>query len=175
MHQERLFPTAEDYEADREAGDIRVHALDAMRKLRDIMNATHAEEQIIEESKIAELEELGDRLKALGGTDDSFVPYLEGDGRFTEKARKDPKIMARWIAHDVSKIVEGLRGAINVIGAKRMMQEFTDTEDIGNDASIGILSGDQVPKKLAEFFGSQQALSFYDLVLDVDANESENA
>lgn len=171
MHQEQLFPTADDYESDLEAADIRMTALEAMHKLQDIMNAAHAEEPIIEESKIVELEELAVELKKLGGTHDSFVPYTEVDGRFTEKARKDPKIMARWVAHDVAGIVEGLRGAINVIGASRMMQEFTDTENIGDNASMGILSGSQVPIKLSEFLGKQQALSFFDVVLDANPND----
>lgn len=170
MSEKRFFPSADDYESDRETAEIRQKALEAMGKLRDIMNSVYEGEPIIKASKIAELEEIAEEISMFGATRHSLDPYLKTNGQFTEKGRQNPNIMAKWVAHDVRNIILSVGTMISSTGARRMLGELSST-DVGDDTTL-FLSGDLVPARLAEFLGKQVVLAYFYDVLDakLDAN-----
>ena len=162
-----IFPSAAEYESDPQTSENRRLVLDTIGKLQDIMNAISSDDPIVQESQLAELNELGEQLESLGITMEQLNKHIEGDGRFTEQARRDPRIMLQWIGHDVHRIIQELPTAIDAIGVRRIMSEFDDPIEVDDGKTMGMLEHGQVPYKVAEFLRKQTSLAFFvDSVLD---------
>ena len=97
--QKRLFPSRKDYESIPKFKERREFLLAIIKKLEDHMNERNGNDTAVQESKIAELNELKEELESEGITveylDQFMQPntHFEGAKMWTEEARKNPKIM----------------------------------------------------------------------------------
>ncbi len=168
---DRIFASASDYEANVNLKQKRELLITVIDKIKDIMDEVGSEDEVVKESKIEELNQLAVELEAMGITKQYLEEFTEGDGRFTESARKDPEIMIKWIAHDLLKIIRSVPKSMTVSGFRAQLGEFSDIEGDKGETPMGFMRGEDLTKPMADFMGRQQAISFYLNVLDVQESD----
>ena len=133
------FAHVEDYENDPIIRERRLLLLQVISKLTEIKSETDSSllrNGSAREDMLTEVNTLIAPLKSLGITKDYLKQFYDIDyGAFSESARRDPKIMTEWIAHDLVSIVakasipKDTRDFMGLFGALGFYKKALDAEE----------------------------------------------
>src|SRR3989344_6658066 len=155
----RFFPSRKDYESIPRLKERREFLLAIIKKLEDHMNERNGNDTAVQESKIAELNELKEELESEGITveylDQFMQPntHFEGAKMWTEEARKNPKIMIDGITYGLISIINKLGDAITVSSVDAQISEFDEIKTTEGGGSFSVLEHGQGSEKVNAFLG----------------------